>query len=329
MTTATPEPRTLSAPNSSAEPVIDVRGLTKRYDSTLVVDNLNLGVRRGEVFGILGANGAGKTTTVECLQGLRRPTSGTIRICGLDPSKDSAKLAPMVGSQLQESGLPDRLRVGEALKMFATERAGPLDNTLEKWGLLEQRRTAFANLSGGQKQRLFVALALLNKPEVVFLDELTQGLDPAARRVVWELIEELRRGGTTVILVTHFVEESEALCDRLAVMANGRVVDVGSPTELIDRRGQQSRMTFSTSPGVDVRSIGALPGVRSVAVIDGRVEVDGDRTLIAHVGAWLVGTGNVPADIEVTQPSLEDALLAILDNPASSSAASTHENVGV
>ncbi len=303
-----------------SDPIIEVRGLTKRYGATTVVDQVDLTVHRGEIFGLLGANGAGKTTTVECLQGLRRSDAGTIRLCGLDPLTEAAKLAGRVGSQLQDSALPDRLRVGEALRLFATERAAPIDEVLDDWGLTGQRRTAFANLSGGQQQRLFVALALLNRPEVVFLDELTQGLDPAARRVVWELISALRNRGTTVVLVTHFMDEAEVLCDRIAVMANGRIVDRGTPSELIERQGHPSRMVFTPPPTIAIPDLGRLPGVASVAVIGGRVEIDGSRDMVAHVGAALVANGTVPADIDVRQLQLEDALLPLLGAPVAGGA---------
>ncbi len=293
--------------------IIEVANLTKRYGQTNVVDDVSFGVRRGEVFGILGQNGAGKTTLVECLQGLRRATSGSVTVCGHDPLREQKRLAGRIGSQLQESALPDRLRVGEALRLFATPNALPVGDVLEQWGLSAQRKTAFANLSGGQQQRLFIALALQNKPEVVFLDELTQGLDPAARREVWELIRELRRGGTTVVLVTHFMDEAEAVCDRLAVMNAGSLVAAGSPADLIGRYSSPTEISFTVPEGIDPNGMfSTLPGLDKIAMREGRLHLSGRRSLVAHAGAALVGSGTVPDDIATHEPTLEEALLHII-----------------
>ena len=196
---------------SSAEPVVAVRGLTKAYDGRTVVDHLDLTVHDGEVLGLIGANGAGKTTTVEILQGLRRQDSGDVRVLGLDPVRDADRVRQQVGSQLQSSGLPDRLRVAEAVDLFSGRRATDGDLLLEQFGLAHRRRSPFAGLSGGERQRLFLVLALLNRPRLVILDELTQGLDPAARRDVWSAISQLHAAGTTVLLVTHELDEAQAL----------------------------------------------------------------------------------------------------------------------
>jgi ABC-type multidrug transport system ATPase subunit len=213
--------------NESA--VVTVRGLRKRYGPRWVVDGLDLDVEAGQVLGLIGANGAGKTTTVECIQGLRRPDASTLRVFGLDPVVQAERLRPMVGSQLQESALPDRLRVGEAVTLFAGGGDRDGERLLEQFGLLERRRTAFASLSGGERQRLFLVLALLGRPRLVILDELTQGLDPAARRSVWSAVDQLRRDGTTMLLVTHELDEAEALCDRVVAMRAGRILDAGAP----------------------------------------------------------------------------------------------------
>lgn len=306
------DPRQGHHGDMATEPIIEVQGLRKAYGAATVVDDVSFTVQPGEVFGIVGSNGAGKTTTVECLQGLRRPDAGMMRICGLDPLVDTRELGALVGSQLQDSALPDRLRVGEALDLFATERAAPLDEVLHTWGLVDQRRTAFANLSGGQQQKLFVALALLNRPQVVFLDELTQGLDPAARRVVWDLITELRAGGTTVVLVTHFMDEAQALCDRIGIMKRGRLVGVGSPDELISDFGHALQMSFTPPPDLDMSAVARLPGVDEAATIGGRLELKGSNDLIVHVGAALAVCMSTPTDIQVGQPSLEDVLVPIL-----------------
>ena len=220
--------------------VIQVENLTKRYGSTVAVDDLSFEVAEGEIFGILGRNGAGKTTTVECVQGLRRRDSGNVRVLGFDPDHAGRQLRRRIGCQLQESSLPDRMKVWEALDLFASMASDSVDwrEMLDRWGLAAKAKTSFVNLSGGERQRLFVALALINNPEVVFLDELTQGLDPSARRVAWRLIKEIRERGTTVVLVTHYMDEAEQLCDRLIVVDGGRIIARGSPRQIIDEAGQ-------------------------------------------------------------------------------------------
>jgi len=300
--------------NESA--VVTVRGLRKRYGPRWVVDGLDLDVEAGQVLGLIGANGAGKTTTVECIQGLRRPDAGTLRVFGLDPVVQAERLRPMVGSQLQESALPDRLRVGEAVTLFAGGGDRDGERLLEQFGLLERRRTAFASLSGGERQRLFLVLALLGRPRLVILDELTQGLDPAARRDVWGAVDQLRRDGTTVLLVTHELDEAEALCDRVVAMRAGRILDAGAPSELIDRHGRTSVIRWSRAEegsSVSLDELARLEGVVDVALTERHVEVRGDRAAIAHVGAALVRAGAVPDDLSVRIPTLEDALLGLLD----------------
>lgn len=223
-------------------PLIEVSNLRKSYGEHVAVDDVSFHVEQGEIFGILGTNGAGKTTTVECLQGLRTPDSGTMSVLGLDPGKDHAALRQRLGSQLQESRLPDKLKVHEALDLYASFYANPADtgDLLAKLGLTEQRNKYFAKLSGGQKQRVSIALALIGRPEVAVLDELTTGLDPHARRDTWKLVEAVRDTGVTVLLVTHFMDEAERLCDRLAIFDAGRVVATGTPDELRDRTGKST-----------------------------------------------------------------------------------------
>jgi ABC-2 type transport system ATP-binding protein len=293
---------------AAAQPVISVEGLRKTYSGTPAVDGISFEVARGEIFGLLGPNGAGKTTTVECLQGLRRADSGQVSVLGLDPWRDAARLRRRIGSQLQESGLPDRIKVGEALSFFAAP-GKDWRHLLDEWGLAGKRTAAFANLSGGQRQRLFVALALLNEPEVVFLDEMTTGLDPAARRVAWELIEKIRARGTTVVLVTHFMDEAERLCDRVAIVNRGRLVALGAPRDLIAAHAGEVHVQFSSHdlmpwlPGV--------PHVHQVRHDDGLVEVVGDGPVLAYVGAALVAHGSEPVDLEVKRMSLEDVFLRL------------------
>jgi ABC-2 type transport system ATP-binding protein len=221
--------------------VVTVRGLRKAYGNRVVVDGLDLDVPAGEIVGLIGANGAGKTTAVECIQGLRKPDAGMLRVLGYDPVTQATELRPLIGSQLQDSALPDRLRVAEAVELFGTRPARDGDELLERFGLAQRRRAAFGSLSGGERQRLFLVLALLNRPRLVILDELTQGLDPAARRNVWAAVRQLHEEGTTVLLVTHEMDEAEALCGRVVAMRAGRVLDAGAPADLVDRHGPSSR----------------------------------------------------------------------------------------
>jgi ABC-2 type transport system ATP-binding protein len=295
--------------------VIEVQGLTKRYGARLAVDGVGFAVTEGEIFGIVGANGAGKTTTVECLQGLRRPDSGKMRVLGLDPRTAGSQLRALVGSQLQASALPDRLRVDEAVRLFGDGDRGLADRLLETWGLAGLRRSSFASLSGGQRQRLFIALALLNEPVVVFFDELTQGLDPLARSDVWNVIRDVRRRGTTVVLVTHFMDEVEALCDRVVVMAGGRVVDAGTPAELISRHARSTTVTFTPPVSFDPAALAGLPGVDRVERQGERIRVIGTNQLIAPVCASVLGDDHLgPADLRVHHPDLEDALIALISD---------------
>jgi ABC-2 type transport system ATP-binding protein len=297
--------------------VIEVNNLRKSYGSRVAVEDVTFEVREGEIFGVLGRNGAGKTTTVECLQGLRRADGGRVRVLGLDPYRQTQQLRRRIGSQLQEAALPDRLRVWEALDLFASLMPGGTDwrALMDQWGLAEKRKTPFAGLSGGQRQRLFVALALVNDPEVVFLDELTQGLDPAARRVAWGLIRAIRERGTTVVLVTHYMDEAEHLCDRIAVVDGGRVVATDTPQGLISRFGGPITVIFS-GDGHDVAFLKDLPQVHAVQRHGDRVEAEGTGPLLPLVAAELVSRGFVPADLRVKQPTLEEVFLRLTDDHA-------------
>ena len=292
-----------------------MRGLRKAYGNRVVVDDLDLDVPAGEIVGLIGANGAGKTTTVECIQGLRKPDAGTLRVLGYDPVTQAQELRPLIGSQLQDSALPDRLRVAEATGLFSTARARDGDELLERFGLAQRRRSAFASLSGGERQRLFLVLALLNRPLLVILDELTQGLDPAARRNVWAAVRQLHDEGTTVLLVTHEIDEAEVLCGRVVAMREGRVLDAGAPADLVDRHAGTTTIRFSMpdAPALLLDQLRRLDGVHEVERAGARVTVRGARPVIGHVGAVLVGWGPVPADLSVHVPTLEDALLGLLD----------------
>jgi ABC-2 type transport system ATP-binding protein len=292
--------------------VIEVEHLRKSYGSTVAVDDVSLEVGEGEIFGMIGPNGAGKTTTVECAQGLRRSDAGRIRVLGLDPQSQAQELRRRIGCQLQEAALPDRIKVWEALDLFACFVPGAPDwrTLMEQWGLAEKRNAAFASLSGGQRQRLFVALALVNDPEVVFLDEMTAGLDPAARRVAWGLIRGVRDRGTTVVLVTHHMDEAEQLCDRVAVIDRGRVAAVDTPDGLINRFGGPIGLTFSTDRP-DLAWLEQIPHVRQVTRKGQRVEVEGTGPVLALVAAELVNHGITPSDLRVRQPTLEDVFLTL------------------
>ena len=292
--------------------VITVDHLRKAYRRVVAVDDVSFEVEAGEIFGILGPNGAGKTTTVECVQGLRRPDGGAIRVLGLDPATQAAQLRQRIGSQLQDSSLPGRLRVAESIELFAAFAHHPVDcdELLARWRLDDQRAQAFDSLSGGQRQRLFIALAFVNSPEVVFLDELTQGLDPQARRATWELIREIRQGGTTVVLVTHFMDEAEHLCDRVAVVDRGKVVALDTPQRLIDRLGLPSVVRFTTSEP-DLGWLEKLDVVESMDRHGEAVEIRGTGPVLALVASELVTRGIVPLDLRVERPTVEDAFLAL------------------
>ncbi len=290
--------------------IIEVQNLRKVYGDTVAVDDISFEVQEGEIFGLLGPNGAGKTTTVECLQALRHPDSGRLRVLGLDPRTQEVALRRRIGSQLQESALPDRLKVWEALDLFASVTPDALDwhVLLDQWGLAEKKKTSFGNLSGGQRQRLFIALALVNNPSVIFLDEMTTGLDPAARRVAWDLIRSVRDRGTTVVLVTHFMEEAEKLCDRLAIVDRGRVVALDSPQALIADHAGSVCVLFSTGR-TDLDWLPGVAGVTGIERFGDRVEVEGTGPLLALVAASLVEHGIVPHDLRLQQPTLEDVFL--------------------
>jgi ABC-2 type transport system ATP-binding protein len=282
-------------------PIISVKNLRKTYGKLTAVDDISFEITDGEIFGFLGPNGAGKTTTVECLQALRTPDSGDIRVLGLDTLREAQEVRRLTGSQLQESALPDRIKVWEALDLFASVSPHALDCRilLDQWGLAEKRKASFHALSGGQRQRLFIALALVNNPKIVFLDEMTTGLDPAARRVAWELIRSIRDKGATVVLVTHFMDEAENLCDRVAVVDHGKIIAADSP-----------RVVFSTDK-TDLAWLKQVPGVTAVKVDRGKVEVQGTGPVLALTASALVAHGIVPPDLAIEQPTLEDVFLKL------------------
>ncbi len=294
--------------------IIEVSELRKIYGSVVAVDNVSFTVEEGEIFGIVGPNGAGKTTTIECLEGLRRPDAGTVRVFGLDPWRQRRRLAADIGVQLQESALPDRLRVGEAVSLFAALYPNSLDpyQLLAQLGLIDQVHIPFAALSGGQKQRLFLALALVHDPRLLFLDELTTGLDPHARRTVWDLIRSVRARGKTILLSTHLMEEAEELCDRIAVFHQGQIVALDTPSRLIARVVGGLRIVLRIPDGTPLPPLGQLPGVRSVEIRDQTllVRADDDR-VVATVVQALVQHGIPLRELRVSSGRLEDAYLVL------------------
>jgi ABC-2 type transport system ATP-binding protein len=294
-----------------ATEVVSVDQLKVRYGDTVAVNDISLHINRGEIFGILGPNGAGKTTTVECIGGLRKPDSGSISVLGLDPRAHAKELRERVGVQLQTSELPDKIYVREALELFASFYTDPRepDELLRLLRLEEKANTRYVNLSGGQRQRLSIALALIGRPELAILDELTTGLDPQSRRETWKLIEGIRDEGLTVILVTHFMEEAEYLCDRVALLHHGRVRAIDTPANLGAGLGQ--RISFRSTPALDLEQLRQLPEVRAVHEQGGRIVIEGDGDVVAAVIALLVSERVVPEQTRVEQSTLDDAFVAL------------------
>jgi len=309
----------------NASPVIDVQHLHKSYGDTVAVSDVSLTVMRGEIFGILGPNGAGKTTTVEAMVGLRPIDGGRVRVLGLDPHRSTQLVRERVGVQLQQARLPAQLRVGEAVELYASFYRNPADpdELLDLLGLTAQRRTAFANLSGGQQQRLSIALALVGNPEIAVLDELTTGLDPQARRTTWDLIEQVRARGVTIVLVTHSMDEAEHLCDRLAIIDRGTVVATGRPGELT---AADSGYVVRVRAGTDSLTTAALtlPGAASFDLATGALEVPGGPRDLTDVLVALAEHGITPTDIRTRSRTLEDVFLGVAGDGAASLVSTSH-----
>src|ERR1700732_760239 len=257
--------------------VIQVSGGRKTYGSTVAVDEVSFEVNDGEIFGLIGPNGAGKTTTMECIEGLRTPDRGTISVLGLDPVRDVYKLQERIGVQLQQAQLQKRIKVWEAVDLWASLYPKAVDGKrlLEQLGLSEKRNAWFMTLSGGQKQRLFIALALINDPEVVFLDELTTGLDPQSRRAIWDLVRGIRDRGKTVFLTTHLMEEAERLCDRVAIIEYGKIIDIGSPEELVGRHCPTRTVVLATGDAIAEERLRAIPQVENVICQESQITLQG------------------------------------------------------
>ncbi len=296
-------------------PVIQVSAVRKTYGATIAVDEVSFEVVAGEIFGLIGPNGAGKTTTMECIEGLRRPDRGTISVLGLDPSRDRYALQNRIGVQLQQAQLQKRIKVWEAVDLWASLYGKPATDgkrLLEKLGLTEKRNTWFMDLSGGQKQRLFIALALINDPEVVFLDELTTGLDPQARRAIWDLVHDIRERGKTVFLTTHLMEEAERLCDRVAILEHGRIIDIGTPRQLVDRHCPERTVVLATDAPNAVELFRAVPGVEAVTPVGTHFTIRGrGDDLVTAVIHCLSENRMRVTDFRTTVPNLEDVFLKL------------------
>jgi ABC-2 type transport system ATP-binding protein len=300
----------------TAAAAVDVVGLEKRYGDLRAVDGISFTIDTGEVFGLLGPNGAGKTTTVEVLEGYRRADGGDIRVLGVDPWRDAARLRPRIGVMLQEGGLYPGIRPLEALRLFAAyyDDADDPERLLDVVGLRDAERTLVRRLSGGQQQRLSLALALVGRPSLVFLDEPTAGMDPHARATTWALIRELRERGATVVLTTHAMDEAEQLCDRVGIVHHGRLVACGAPSALASGAGNDVR--FSAATGLDVEKLAralevGAPGVREIRPGEYVVDVPASPALVAQLTAWLHDQDILVSELRAGQGSLEEMFLRL------------------
>ncbi|MEU9848106.1 ABC transporter ATP-binding protein [Streptomyces sp. NPDC047985] len=298
--------------------IIEVSGLRKAYGGRPAVEGVSFTVEAGEIFGILGPNGAGKTTIVECVEGLRVPDAGTVRVAGLDPVADHDRVTRLLGAQLQESELQPKITVAEALELYSALYPDPVDwrAPAERLGLHTSYGIRYAKLSGGQKQRLSIALALLGNPEVVVLDELTTGLDPRARRDTWRLIEDVRESGVTVLLVTHFMEEARRLCDRVAVIDKGRVVALDTPSGLIRRADGGTVIAFTPSRPLDDSELDALPGAAGTERKDGRIVIHGTDETVNAVISLLARNRVTAHQLRISEATLDDAYLDLTEQAA-------------
>ena len=294
-------------------PIIEVTNLHKRYGEKVVVSDVSFSIEKGEIFGILGPNGAGKTTTVECVEGLRVPDGGSVTVLGHDPVRDRAQVRRALGAQLQEAKLPERLRVEEALRLYASFHRSPADvgELMDTLGITDKRNTQYRRLSGGQRQRLSIGLALVGRPRVAVLDELTTGLDPQARRDTWELVERVRDSGVTVLLVTHFMDEAERLCDRIALVDTGRIVALDTPAGIVERAGSSQRVDFRVSAPWDEALLAALPEVDTVHRDGSWIQVAGGGNLLYAVTSALAREHVVAEDLRVKNTNLDDAFVAL------------------
>jgi ABC-2 type transport system ATP-binding protein len=296
-----------------SQPVIHVAAIRKTYGQTVAVDEVSFDVQPGEIFGLIGPNGAGKTTTMECVEGLRAPDRGAISVLGLDPARERHALQERLGVQLQEAQLQKRITVVEAIDFWASLYRKPVDGDrlIEQLGLGDKRKAWFMTLSGGQKQRLFIALALINDPELVFLDELTTGLDPQARRAIWDLVRGIRQRGKTVLMTTHLMEEAERLCDRVAIIDHGRIIDIGAPAELVQRHCPERTVIVTTEDPMAADRFRALPKVQSVVGHGAEFTIRGEGDLVTQVIQCLAEHRLRVTDFRTEVPTLEDVFLKL------------------
>ncbi|MBZ5594458.1 MAG: ABC transporter ATP-binding protein [Acidobacteriia bacterium] len=296
-------------------PVIQVSGFRKTYGRTVAVDEVSFDVNDGEIFGLIGPNGAGKTTTMECVEGLRTPDRGTVTVLGLDPFRDVYKLQDRIGVQLQQAQLQKRIKVWEAVHLWASlyrKKAADGDRLLDQLGLADKRNAWFMNLSGGQKQRLFIVLALINDPEVVFLDELTTGLDPQSRRAIWDLVRGIRERGKTVFLTTHLMEEAERLCDRVAIIEHGRIIDIDTPDRLVDRHCPERTVVLATDDPIAEERFRAIARVEAVSCREFRFTIRGrGDDFVTEVIHCLSENRIRVTDFRTVLPNLEDVFLKL------------------
>jgi ABC-2 type transport system ATP-binding protein len=296
-------------------PVIQVSAVRKTYGPTVAVDEVSFEVNDGEIFGLIGPNGAGKTTTMECIEGLRTPDCGTITVLGLDPFRQVYMLQERIGVQLQQAQLQKRIKVWEAVDLWASlYRKKAIDGArlLEQLGLTDKRDAWFMNLSGGQKQRLFIALALINDPELVFLDELTTGLDPQSRRAIWDLVRGIRERGKTVFLTTHLMEEAERLCDRVAIIEHGRIIDIDKPEKLVGRHCPERTVVLATDDPRAEERFRAIRGVEAVTCTDLRFTIRGrGDDFVTEVIHCLSENRIRVTDFRTILPNLEDVFLKL------------------
>ena len=305
----------MSASESGGQPVIRVSNIRKSYGKLLAVAEISLDVNEGEIFGLIGPNGAGKTTTMECVEGLRRPDSGSIRVLGLDPFRDVYQLQERIGVQLQQAQLQKRIKVWEAVQLWASlyrKKTTSAEQLLEQLGLADKRDAWFMNLSGGQKQRLFIALALINDPEVVFLDELTTGLDPQARRAIWELVRGIRDRGKTVFMTTHLMEEAERLCDRVAIIEHGRIIDIDTPERLVSKNCPERTVILVTEDADAATSFDRIPHLAGVTRGGDRYTLRGSgEEFVTDTIQCLSEHGIRVTEFRTVLPTLEDVFLTL------------------
>jgi len=295
--------------------ILQVENLVKRYGDVEAVRGVSFNVEEGQVFGLLGPNGAGKTSTVEIMEGLRTLDSGRVSVCGLDPQKNAQELKHQIGAALQSTSLPDKLRVIEALRLFASfyRRHRNPEELLKRFGLQEKRNTFYSQLSGGQKQRLALAMALVNDPKVLFFDEPTAGLDPQVRREIYDIIEELRREKKTIVMTTHYIEEAERLCDRVAIVDHGTVIALGTPRELKERSGDKTRLEVRLARPEPEETLKNLEGVSDCRILGDSYILHCQRPpqAIVSLVKYLESQGNELVSLEIVTPSLEDVFIEL------------------